>query len=127
MSDKYADENSPEHKAYWEPLQAQFGDDAPDDGRAAMLYDLLHMDLSDFNVRAVPESAAKTEQKLLSLRGTMLWLYQALQDGAIGCDSWQETGLTVSKDHAYECYKEFSKQRHEWQPEIKDRVVEKNP
>jgi Family of unknown function (DUF5906) len=51
-SNKYADEKSPEHKAYWEPLQAQFGDDAPDDGRGAMLYDLLHMDLRSFNVRA---------------------------------------------------------------------------
>ena len=102
VSDKYADEKSPEHKAYWEPLQAQFGDDAPDDGRAAMLYDLLHMDLSDFNVRAVPESAAKTEQKLLSLRGTMSWLYHILQEGAIGCERWQNDGLTVSKDHAYD-------------------------
>src|SRR5664279_938258 len=80
VSDKYADEKSREHKAYWEPLQVQFGDDAPDDGRAAMLYDLRHMDLSNFNVRVVPESAAKTEQKLLSLRGAKLWLYQVLQD-----------------------------------------------
>ena len=120
VSDKYADEKSREHKAYWEPLQVQFGDDAPDDGRAAMLYDLRHMDLHSFNVRAVPESAAKTEQKLLSLRGAMSWLHQALQDGVIGGDRWQETGLTVSKDHAYDCYKEFSKQRREWQPEIKD-------
>ena len=28
----------------------------PDEGRAAMLYDLLHTDLSDFNVRAVPRA-----------------------------------------------------------------------
>ena len=81
VSDKYADEKSPEHKAYWEPLQAQFGDYAPDDGRAAMLYDLLHMDLSGFDVLVVPESAAKTEQKLLSLRGTTVWLYDILRDG----------------------------------------------
>ena len=119
-SNKYADEKSPEHKAYWDPLQAQFGDDAPDDGRAAMLYDLRHMDLRSFNVRAVPDSAAKTEQKLLSLHGTKLWLYEALQDGAIGFDRWQGAGLTVSKDYAYERYEEFSKQRREWQPEIKD-------
>ena len=36
----------------------------PDEGKAAMLYDLLNTDLSDFNVRDVPKSAAKTEQKL---------------------------------------------------------------
>ncbi len=68
----------------------------------------------------MPRSAAKTEQKLLSLRGTKLWLYEALEEGIIGSDRWQETGLTLGKEHAYECYKEFSKQRREWQPEIKD-------
>src|SRR5258708_31447082 len=51
VNDKYTDEKSPEHKAYWGPLQATFGDNAPDDGRSAMLYDLLHMDLTGFNVR----------------------------------------------------------------------------
>jgi hypothetical protein len=120
VSDKYADEKSPEHMAYWEPLQAQFGDDAPDDGRAAMLYDLQHIDLSGFNIRAVPDSAAKTEQKLLSLRGALSWLHQTLQDGVIDSYGWEETGLTISKDYAYDNYKEFSKQRREWQPEIKD-------
>ena len=65
VSNQYAEENDPAHAAYWGPLQAQFGDYAPDGGRAAMLYDLLHMDLSGFNVRAVPRSADKTEQKLL--------------------------------------------------------------
>jgi hypothetical protein len=85
-----------------------------------MLYDLLHMDLRGFNVRAVPDSAAKTEQKLLSLLGTKLWLYEALKEGAIGSDRWQGTGLTTNKDHAYEHYKEFSKQRREHHPDIKD-------
>ena len=119
VSDKYADQKSPEHSAYWAPLQAQFGDDACDDGRAAMLYDLIHMDLSGFNVRDVPESAAKTEQKLLSLRGTMVWLYHILQEGAIGSETWQNDGLSVSKDHAYMCYEDFSKRQHDWRPEIK--------
>ena len=119
VSDKYADQKTPEHTAYWAPLQAQFGDDACDDGRAAMLYDLIHMDLSGLNVRDVPESAAKTEQKLLSLRGTMAWLHQILQEGAIGSETWQNDGLTVSKDHAYMCYEDFSKRQHDWRPEIK--------
>ena len=84
-----------------------------------MLYDLLRVDLRNFNIRAVPDSAAKTDQKVLSLRGTELWLYEALQEGVIGHESWQETGITVGKDHAYEHYKVFSKQRHEWTPAIK--------
>jgi hypothetical protein len=128
VSDEYTDENDPKSKAYWEPLQAQFGNYAPDDGRAAMLYDLLHKDLSGFNIRAVPRSAAKTEQKLLSLHGTMAWLFSVLQDGAveIQCSNgsapqpWTDTGLVISKTNAYQSYQAFSKQRHEWQPEIKD-------
>ena len=132
VSDQYADENDPAHAAYWDPLHAQFGNHAPDDGRAAMLYDLLHMDLSGFNIRAVPKSAAKTEQKLLSLGGTTAWLYRVLHDGAIEHEArntnpkltlntaWDATGLTIPKADAYQSYLAFSKQRHEWQPEIKD-------
>jgi hypothetical protein len=120
VSDRYSDQNDPAHAAYWDPLQAQFGDHAPDNGRAAMLYDLLHMDLSGFNIRGVPKSAAKTEQKLLSLRGTLSWLHQALQEGVIEFDRWNQTGLTIGKVHAYAHYQDFSKRQREWQPEIKD-------
>jgi hypothetical protein len=120
VNDKYADAGSQEHNAYWEKLQEQFGDDAPDDGRSAMLFDLLHMDLTGFNVRAVPNSAAKTEQKLLSLKGAKAWLCSVLQDGAIGHEQWNDVGLTVTKGQAYAHYEAFSKQRREWQPETKD-------
>ncbi len=112
VSDQYANESDPASKAYWAPLQAQFGNYAPDDGRAAMLYDLLRMDLSGFNVRAVPTTAAKTEQKLLSLRGTLRWLFEALAEGAMG-RPWGPDGLTVSTVEAYGCYTEHSKLRRE--------------
>jgi hypothetical protein len=120
VNDKYADEGTLAHKAHWGPLQAQFGDGAPDAGRSAMLYDLLHMDLRRFNVRAVPNSAAKTEQKMLSLKGAKAWLCHVLQEGAIGHEKWNEEGLRISKDQAYNHYEFFSRQRREYQPEIKD-------
>jgi hypothetical protein len=120
VNDKYAVEGSPAHIAHWGPLQAAFGDDAPDHGRSAMLYDLLHMDLTGFNVRAVPNSAAKTEQKMLSLKGAKAWLCNVLQEGAIGYNKWTDTGLLIGKDQAYDHYETFSKQRREYQPEIKD-------
>jgi hypothetical protein len=85
-----------------------------------MLFDLLHMDLTGFNVRAVPNSAAKTEQKLLSLKGAKAWLCGVLQEGAIGHEQWNDVGLTVTKDQAYTHYEAFSKQRREWQPETRD-------
>jgi|SRR5581483_8198127 len=124
-SDKYVDEHDPAHEAYWGPLHAQFGDHAPDDGRAAMLYDLLHMDLSQFNVRAVPNSAAKTEQKLLTQAGTEAWLFEILQDGAVTISThglrhtlskWDGTGMKITRDDAYDAYREFSQARREYKP-----------
>jgi hypothetical protein len=84
-----------------------------------MLHDLLAMDLSGFDLRAVPHTAAKAQQQVLSLRGTMAWLHHILQDGAIGGDSWGQSGLTISTDDAYGRYRDFSKERHEWQPDVK--------
>ncbi len=129
VSDQYADENDPAHDAYWEPLQTRFGDQAPDDGRAAMLYDLLRVDLRGFNVRVVPKSAAKTEQKLLSLRGTEAWLFEVLQDGAFTKSSygvrveiakWGEGGVQISLDDAYEAFLQFSQERREYHPRSKE-------
>jgi Family of unknown function (DUF5906)/Primase C terminal 2 (PriCT-2) len=129
VSDQYADENDPAHAAYWEPLQAQFGDYAPDEGRAAMLYDLLQMDLSNFNIRAVPKSAAKTEQKLLTQTGTEAWLFEILQDGAVTKSSqgfrhtiskWDGTGMQISRDEAYDAFLQSSQERREYKPRSKE-------
>ena len=123
VSDQYAKEDDPSHLAYWEPLQAQFGDRAPDDGRAAMLYDLLNMDLSNFNVLDVPKSAAKTEQKLLSQRGTEAWLFEVLQDGEVTASSygsrtsvskWDANGMHIAIDEAYDSFSQFSQAHREY-------------
>jgi len=50
-------------------------------GRAAMLYDLQHMDLSNFEVRDVPKTAALADQKQLSLVADDQWLYDKLHEG----------------------------------------------
>ena len=68
------------HKDYWDPLYAE----VENGGAAAMFYDLLAMDLSGFDVRAVPHTAAKAQQQAHSLRGTDAWLYHVLNEGAIG-------------------------------------------
>ncbi|HEY6331531.1 MAG TPA: primase-helicase family protein [Blastocatellia bacterium] len=104
-----------EHQSYWAALYQE----VDNGGAAAMLHDLLAMDLSKFNIRAVPHTKAKAQQQVHSLRGPMSWLYQVLQDGAISMSRWQATGLTISKDGAYDSYKEFTKERREYQPEIK--------
>ena len=131
ISNKYADESDPAHAAYWNPLQEQFGDYAPDDSRAAMLYDLLHMDLKGFNIRAVPKTAAKTEQKLLTQTGTAAWLFEILQEGTIRAinkaiysqnifKQWTATGMEIARDDAYQAYLQFSQERREYKPRTKE-------
>jgi hypothetical protein len=85
-----------------------------------MFYDLLAMDLTGFNVRAVPHTAAKAQQQVHSLQGSEAWLHNVLQEGSVGCEQWKDAGLTVSKDAAYYSYEEFCKQQRTWRPDIKD-------
>jgi hypothetical protein len=104
-----------EHRKYWVALYAEI----ENGGAAAMFHDLLAMDLSGFDVRAVPHTAAKAQQQAHSLAGTEAWLYDVLQEGAISYKNWECIGLTVSTDDAYGCYEDFSKRQHAWRPQIK--------
>jgi hypothetical protein len=103
------------HQAYFVPLYAEI----ENGGAAAMLHDLLAMDLKGFDVRAIPHTAAKAKQQALSLHGSMAWLYDVLQEGSISGERWHDAGLTIETDRAYLCYVEFSKRQRDWKPEIK--------
>jgi hypothetical protein len=103
------------HPNYWKALYQE----VENGGEAAMLHDLLAMDLGQFDVRAIPHTAAKAQQQVQSFRGTRLWLYHVLTEGRIAQIGWGLAGLTVGTADAYHCYEEFSKQRREFQPEIK--------
>lgn len=50
-------------------------------GRQALLHHLMHLDLSDFDVRKVPQTKALREQKLLSLSPEESWWYDKLWYG----------------------------------------------
>lgn len=52
-------------------------------GLAALLHYLLHLDLSQFNIRDVPNTAALAKQKLLSLPPVLAWLYDRLYVGRV--------------------------------------------
>jgi hypothetical protein len=84
-----------------------------------MFHGLLQMDLSKFNVRAVPHTRAKAHQQAHSLRGIEAWVYHILQEGAIHNHVWRNDGLTVSKEDAYQRYLDFSKEQRDWRPEVK--------
>ena len=103
------------HQSYWDAVYNQIDCG----GAAAMLHDLLSMDVSAFNVRAVPHTAAKALQQVHSLQGSMAWLHDVLQEGSISGERWQDAGLTIETDRAYMCYVEFSKRQRDWKPEIK--------
>ena len=73
VADTYA---GTEHADYWNALYAEIDNG----GAAALFHDLLAVDLAGFNVRAVPHTAAKAHQQVLSLNGTAAWLHDVLQE-----------------------------------------------
>jgi len=104
-----------DHPEYWNPLYREI----ENGGAEAMFYDLLNMDLSTFDVRAVPYTAAKAHQQAHSLRGIEAWVYHILQEGAIHNHLWRNDGFTVGKGEAYREYLDFSKEQRDWKPDVK--------
>jgi hypothetical protein len=99
-----------DHNTYWQPLYDQVAPErgaVSEAGRAAMLYDLLKMDLTNFNVRVVPNTAGKIEQKLFKLSGPEAWLLAVFSEGGIDLFEWNKDGLVVPTDVAYGAYGNF--------------------
>jgi len=75
VSSKYKND-----KGYFVPLYQEIDNG----GGAAMLYDLLHMDLQGWHPRYdVPKTAALRDQKELSLSAADQWWYEMLKSGAL--------------------------------------------
>jgi hypothetical protein len=64
--------------AYFEALRKEM----ENGGREAMLYELLHMDLSGVNLRNVPQTKGLLEQKLLSADSVTKFWHSRLQEGS---------------------------------------------
>lgn len=64
---------------YWDALNAEI----EGSGVEAFSHDLINMDLSDFNVRAKPNTREFTEQKLQSLEKFPRWWFDCLSQGTI--------------------------------------------
>jgi hypothetical protein len=78
-----------------------------------MLSDLLRLDLTQFNIRKVPQTEALQEQTLQSLRRHRLWSLDELRAG----DWWEDAGpgqsacvnkASMAEDFSRECLKTFS-------------------
>ena len=60
-------------------------------GIAAMVHELLTMDLSGFNVRSKPDTQQLVEQKLHSLSPTARWWFDCLDSGDLNCEGgWSD-------------------------------------
>jgi hypothetical protein len=57
-------------------------------GLAAMIHDMLHRDISDFEIRDIPSSAALTDQKVHSLDSLNRWWLAVLERGFIYKSRW---------------------------------------
>lgn len=63
---------------YFREMEEQLADG----GREALLYDLLHFDLSQVDLRKIPRTGALLEQKLRSLDSVESWWFERLDAGA---------------------------------------------
>lgn len=55
-------------------------------GYEALLYHLLHLDISQIDLRRIPKTTALSEQKASSLRSELKWLLDLLTNGALPGD-----------------------------------------
>jgi hypothetical protein len=95
-------------KSYFRAIEEQLNDG----GYEAMLHDLMHMDLSDWEIRDVPQTKALVEQKIQSLETNWAWLFEIAQRGYV-----YETQLGITKLYdwtefatnklLYKSYKDF--------------------
>lgn len=86
-------------------------------GTQAMLHDLLNQDLSDFNVRKAPKTAALMHQKLRSLRGPESWLHNCLQMGMINHSPWyRDQPLEIRKADVYSSYADNHRAYGDYRP-----------
>lgn len=101
---------SEEHKEDHEYFKA-IQDELQSGGYEALLYDLLHEDLNNFNPRKLPSSIDSFSIKMRSAESPHRYLYEVLCEGgfSIGSDNsdapvWQGT---IPKDNIYKDYSQW--------------------
>jgi hypothetical protein len=108
-------------RAYFKAIQEQLDNG----GYAAMLYDLLHYDLTGFEIRNVPQTSGLAEQKKLSLAPEETWWMSVLHRGyvhlskhsfALSPDFQGQWVDRVSTNMLYESYLEHFKRGRNYHP-----------
>jgi len=75
---------------FWDKLKQQM----KNGGMSGMLYDLLHIDIEDFNVFNIPTTSALVDQKLRTMNMEEQWLFELLNSEG---DEWEWGDLTVTE------------------------------
>jgi Primase C terminal 2 (PriCT-2)/Family of unknown function (DUF5906)/RepB DNA-primase from phage plasmid len=65
------------------PYFAAIDEQMKQGGREALLWHLLHFDLSSINLRAIPKTQALLEQKIASMGSKEAWWFEVLQKGEL--------------------------------------------
>lgn len=98
-------------KSYWDAFHAEKDGDGP----AALLHYLQRYDISDFDVRKVPNTKGLRNQKLASLRGIYAWWFDVLESGELGSyfqeADWQDRPLAIPRDELRGLYHTYAKNR----------------
>lgn len=92
-------------KGYFKAIQKQLDNG----GREAFLHLLMTRDLTDFDVRHFPKTAALQEQKVLSMTPEEQWWFEKLMDGRLLDDGWQGEVTKAALHRDYLAYAERQK------------------
>jgi hypothetical protein len=97
--------------AYFTAIKNQLYDEG---GFEALLYHFLkEVDLTDFNVRAVPKTAGLTEQAALGRRGIEGLVEEVCSTGSVPCEhfAWPGHSITSGHDEGFGLYAYIDKHR----------------
>lgn len=108
--------------AYFERLAAAVRDDAV---IAAMLRDLLSTSLDGYQVRSIPETTARAEQKAFSLDPACQWLLHVLTVGDLGIDQagWREWASVRDIQTSHENWARNGRHRDALSPSVLGRTL----
>lgn len=114
--------------AYFDQLSAAIEDDQV---IAAMIHDLMHMDISNFDIRSRPLTNEHAQQKLKSLQGFDRYWFEVLSSGnfsmgRFNADPWESDDF-VSTDKLVDDFTSFDKRTQKFAPtqskEISDAIA----
>lgn len=109
---------------YFSVLSNEINDDQ---AIAAMVYDLLNIDLNNFNVRVRPLTQEHGNQKLLSLQGVDRYWYEVLSAGCFdirwNTNAWLSPRF-VATNMLLDKYQEFDKRSQKFVPTVSKDIAD---